>query len=239
MKNSILIILFFSILQTIDAQYIPPHREDVSQADYDKWVRRIKYYHEYLNDSEEKLQPKQAFTILANYSTAYYVLKEPTDSCYQFMERAMKIDKDFGCVFLDSNIETAAYLGIPSFKEIIGIENWEYLMQGCGKILAAKEEKKAIELANEYEINKNIYNFELIAQLTEIMEKDQASRIKSIKNKSKNHFEIDEVQDSLNLLAIEAIIAQYGYPGKSLVGSKCETYAMWIIHHAKYQLISV
>ncbi|MFK7950339.1 MAG: hypothetical protein AB8G11_22310 [Saprospiraceae bacterium] len=243
MKHLMLLPLLLIIFSSLNAQYIPPHRDGVSQADYDKWVRRIKAYYKHLNNPDEALTPKQEFVILANYSTAYYVLKEPTDSCYQFMEQAMEINKEFGCSHLNNDIESSDFLGIPSFKEKLGVENWEYLMQGCDKILAEKTAEKALALEKEYEENKDIYNFELIEQLKEISKKDQDVRYKWSKIKQKygkdskeelDYIKIVHESDSINLVAVEAIIEKHGYPGKNLVGSEYQTDAMWVIHHAKY-----
>jgi len=41
------------------------------------------------------------------------------------------------------------------------------------------------------------------------------------------------VLDSLNLLRIEQIIRQYGYPGKSLVGTETNEAAFWVIQHSQ------
>lgn len=226
MKHLMLLPLLLIIFSSLNAQYIPPHRDGVSQADYDKWVRRIKFYYEKLNSSEV-LSSKTQIGLLLNYSTAYYTLKEPTDSSLFLLQKAMLVDKKIGCEILISYTEMVEMLpnGIP-LEQRMSSSQWQNLVKDCGEILAKKANEKALFLEKEYEDNRDIYDFELIEQLSLIMEKDQKFR------KNLGELKINHYQDSLNLAAVKKIIQEYGYPGKSLVGSKCETYAMWIIHHA-------
>lgn len=46
-------------------------------------------------------------------------------------------------------------------------------------------------------------------------------------------FELMQQIDSINLAKIEKIIAEYGYPGKSLVGEPANKAALYVIQHSK------
>lgn len=48
-----------------------------------------------------------------------------------------------------------------------------------------------------------------------------------------NVWMIVNVQDSINLIKIEKIILEYGYPGKSLVGAPTNEAAWYVIQHSK------
>lgn len=46
-------------------------------------------------------------------------------------------------------------------------------------------------------------------------------------------FKTIPITDSLNMIRVEQIIKQYGYPGKSLVGEKTSKAAFYVIQHSK------
>jgi hypothetical protein len=93
-------------------------------------------------------------------------------------------------------------------------------------------------------------NIDLKSQLDSIYHKDQALRelfftelSDAEKNKIISEFNLDTNylenkwqiilhQDSLNLQKVESIIAQYGYPGKTLVGDSTHKAAWYVIQHS-------
>lgn len=85
------------------------------------------------------------------------------------------------------------------------------------------------------------YNQRLIAQLAEIAKTDQQYRDVPVRVAGKKYgwnslqvIELMHKQDALdnsNLAKVEKIIAQYGYPGKTLVGEKYKSIAFIVIQH--------
>ncbi|RWY55631.1 energy transducer TonB [Mucilaginibacter gilvus] len=81
-------------------------------------------------------------------------------------------------------------------------------------------------------------NKKLIAQLDTIYQSDQQYRSKAMQEAGKNNPELDKanmdkqaVADRANLAKIEKIFAQYGYPGKTMVGEKYQSVAFMVIQH--------
>ncbi|OOQ57448.1 energy transducer TonB [Mucilaginibacter pedocola] len=81
-------------------------------------------------------------------------------------------------------------------------------------------------------------NKKLIAQLDSIYAADQQYRSKAMQEAGKNNPELDKsnmtkqsVIDLQNLAKVEKIFAQYGYPGKSMVGEERQSYAFMVIQH--------
>ena len=96
------------------------------------------------------------------------------------------------------------------------------------------------EYMNAQKIN-NGYNPTLQKELTQIITLDTIYRVKLDKVgrefgftsvQAKPLWESISLLDSLNLLEIEVIIKNYGYPGKSLVGGDLSTTAWLIIQHS-------
>lgn len=242
MKKYIYLIILIITPIIAEAQYIPPHREGVSQSDYDKWTKRISYFYDKLTSERDYLTNKSKVGFLINYSTAYFILKEPTDSVYQKLNKAIIIDKEEGCLSIISYNEMGQML--PNFVPIenrIGKETWNDILNECDDIVRDDRLKEEEKFRIEYTKNKDYYKFNLIEKLERIFKKDQSIRNEWFKARKKYGMQSKEeiaiskkmqFQDSLNLLEVEKIIQEYGYPGKSLVGTKYQDVAMWIIHHA-------
>ena len=84
-------------------------------------------------------------------------------------------------------------------------------------------------------------NLELMAELETILQTDQEQRgqMRAISDKygwkspkMDSLWRLQNYSDSVNTLRIEEIIAEYGYPGKSLVGEAQASTAFLVIQHA-------
>jgi TonB family protein len=90
------------------------------------------------------------------------------------------------------------------------------------------------------------YNQKLIAQLAEIAKTDQQYRDVPVNTAGKKYgwnspqvTELMHKQDALdiaNLAKVEKMIAQYGYPGKTLVGEKYMSTAFMVIQHNDHEV---
>lgn len=101
-----------------------------------------------------------------------------------------------------------------------------------GKTTLARIETAAVEAG---------FNFKLSEELNMLREQDQKFRRSNDEYRSKYVQDSPEYQqflsdwrrsDSLCLLRVEAIIQQFGYPGKTLVGGEMQDVAWLIIQHA-------
>lgn len=242
MNEKFILILFLLLsINCLKAQHISPHREGVSASDYNKWLKRGLSFQKMLYKSDKELSSKSKILILVNLSTAYYILKEPTDSVYQKLNEALLVDKYMGCYLLESLNNMSAIAKIPKIEDRVSEEQWSNLMNECEAELKKYHAEQDKAITDEYTLNKDVYDFDLIEQLEKFFEQDQSIRNEWFKmrreygTKSKEEIAISQkmqFQDSLNLLEVKKIIQEYGYPGKSLVGTKYQDVAMWIIHHA-------
>lgn len=113
----------------------------------------------------------------------------------------------------------------PDLESLRETDEWESLIHDLRNRVAAFESG---------------FNKELLEQLAVIEERDQQYR-KEIRRLETSGapdgdrmVELENLQASLdaqNLAEIEPIIAEYGYPGKQLVGDKCEV-AFMVIQHS-------
>jgi tetratricopeptide (TPR) repeat protein len=80
------------------------------------------------------------------------------------------------------------------------------------------------------------YDRKLVAQLEKIEERDQRHRrdIRALRAEGGDARQVGELEllqaelDAMNIAEIHPIVEQYGYPGKALVGNKCEVVFMVI-----------
>ena len=113
----------------------------------------------------------------------------------------------------------------PDLESLHNEKDWNTTIEKLGKKL------------EEYEAS---LNMELVQELKDIAEKDQRHRKQMREVGKKYGWQSDEMKelwkkqnelDSLNLIRIEAIIEEYGYPGKSLVGMQSSV-AFLVIQHS-------
>ncbi|MCH9660583.1 MAG: DoxX family protein [Bacteroidetes bacterium] len=71
-------------------------------------------------------------------------------------------------------------------------------------------------------------NFKLKRQLDSIMVLDQKYRDEDYFD----NFKLQNAIDSTNLVFVEKVFAEYGYPGKSMVGKKTEQAAWYVVQHS-------
>ncbi len=239
MRNLFLLLLFIlNGFAYLNAQYLPPQREGISDKDYEKWTYRIQYWDKTMKEKE--LSNKGKVIFYANYSTAYYILKEPLDSVYSRLEAAMEVDKYEGCNFLDIANKNASSK-LPKIEAQIGAKRWQALMKGCDVEIEKRRKILTEQRLAEFKANNHYYDFDLIERLKILSKKDQKHRLDAIRvevvkgNESTEYQQIIskmKEQDSLNLIEVEKIINQYGYPGKTMVSSDFEEVILWVIHHS-------
>lgn len=240
MKNTLLVLVLLFVGQTIlQAQYLPPQREGVSEANYKKWTHRIQYWDKTMKDKE--LSDKGKVIFYANYATAYYMLKEPVDSVYNKLEKAILVSKYEGCNFLDFANKNGT-TKLPKIENQVGADRWYQLMNGCDVEIEKKRKSLAEQRLAEFKANKHLYNFALIEELKGLAKNDQELRLEALRievqvgQDSEQYRDIKRkvlIQDSLNLIEVEKIIKTHGYPGKSLVSTDFNEVVLWVIHHAE------
>lgn len=103
----------------------------------------------------------------------------------------------------------------------------------------ACNQPKPVETSDEFEVDLNL-NMEVRAELMEILAMDQDLRISLDTMENIYDWESEVVQqtwkqihynDSVNLVRIEKIIDEYGWPGKTLVGEDAADIAFLVLQH--------
>ena len=201
--------------------YIPPHRNGVSQHTYDKWVRRIKHYREQLKKTD--IEDKTRIVLKFNLANGYMMLGEPADSIYNRLYDIILLDTSFVCYeIIDGNSAHQSF-GIMSYEEL-SPKKWEKVYKLCSPYAQELEEEHERRLKeDEAQINPI-----LLRQLRLLRERDSRYRIQ-INEKSKelgeNHIAIQALRekqlilDSLNVILADSLIdAHNGYMDDSILG---------------------
>lgn len=98
---------------------------------------------------------------------------------------------------------------------------------------------EVVRIKTDAQMDKLGLNKDLIAELETIREEDQQYRQQlndADEEQRKTLWEKIEFYDSVNLIKIEKIIGQYGYPGKSLVGEGMSSVAWLVIQHSPLEV---
>lgn len=155
---------------------------------------------------------EEAFTVIASFFSI---------DCSLLCKKVEKINQSQRSYYIVSNNE----------------ERWSKLTQQC-KVCSLNVEKNEKKEDSIHVVVKPS-NVELATLLKLIHANDQKYR-QQISNKGvqvvsdERAVELDKKQaelDQLNFTIIAAIIEEYGYPGKDIVGSDLQNVALFVIHH--------
>jgi hypothetical protein len=181
-----------------------------------------------------ELQKGQCAPCLEAYDQAFAISKHSPLSHLRAARCAQLCQNEAKAVQLaDKAVEISAVILLRLFDEA----NTEY--PELGPFFQSELGKKTMEKAHA-EVKKSGSNYELAKTLKTLQEDDQRPRQQIDEIESKYARESPEYQafmrswmenDSICLVKAEAIIAQYGYPGKSMVG-EYESVIWLVIQHA-------
>jgi hypothetical protein len=225
MKQNILILAWLPM--TLFAQstncFIPKQSANISDQQYQILVRSIQKRCITIQTDTNKANLANAYFNLATY---YAKLGIDKSMIFSNVSAAFAADTLIACklanAFNQSNDYRPYYIASDSVT-------WTNICNNC-VIYRAKQPKR---------IYKNI-NLDLVKQLDSIKKDDQTIRllVDNLSPDSEQYKLLWQEQPSLdksNLVKIEAIIQQYGYPGRSLVGDSLYNVAFLVIQHSNLQ----
>lgn len=226
-----LVIFFFSCRNEI-GKPIPEKHPDLSQGEYEKYLGLLKQAY---NTNDNIVAAFQIANLKGDKSTVYQLLnlaiEKETGNCDKIYEWYWLYDRhNFGVNIL--KLDTTEYKKIVTRCDQL-IQNASY--QDYAKM--KDEEEKHAEEINSKEDSTN-FNMKLVRELKQIHYDDQEIRKKlSVKNitsqlekKLKNEMEI---VDSINLIKVDKIFKEFGYPSMELVGKEGNFTPALVIHHSK------
>ena len=212
--KKILYFLALSLLFACKSQVLPPQHPDLSERKYQDYCKNLQEARSNKNYFKEAIA-------LAN-------LKQLSDQVYKLLRKSIK-QHDTLCYKIyefQDNYKSAGF-------QVCIISNdttqWKKLCRECEKIVPVEKYyvkkdqnefayKKKITIAKS-KLDTTLMDKKMIAQLAEIIEKDQ--RIRGMaNNKIKDEKWAEQIRlDSLNLFQIDAIFkAENGYPSLQKVG---------------------
>ncbi len=200
--------------------WIPPQYAGVDTATYQKYCSLLRQSNKCINECYGDV-PTFCYH---NRFVAYVHLKVPTDTLSKYLHESINFNPVCQCNRLYDVIEKWNFDTIlpPAFKY-----EWQCALDRCSQITSS-------------------YNRPLMQMLLQIKKDDQEIR-DGLERFGNAQFENSPsilqqwakqtIRDSLNLIKVDTIIRQWGYPGRSLVGDELSNVAFYVIQHApaKYQ----
>jgi hypothetical protein len=219
MKESFLVLgqIFISGLCYCQENFIPTKPDHISESEFRRGELILKNSQQQLADNNYKVTAHDYW----NFAMAYSIMGQPKELIYNFLFKSKYIDKTDFCEIVKSYHQIKKGIDSTGFYKLLG-QDYKLLIQDCSEMIS--NESFNIE---EY-ISKNKYDKQLVLKLNDLLAKDQKFR--------SNFDERNSIQqrsvDNENIKEVESIIETFGYPGKSLVGSKFD-FVIWIvIQHA-------
>ncbi len=220
MKNIIVIFLFTLFAAVLHSQafssgnpdYINNVQAGEAALNAEKYDSCLIYYHEAF-----KIKQTSVLSTLRGAACAYSANDQSTFDNY--LNTAFELNWDQTKSIFDQYDEFK-YLSNTLFEEMIN-KRWESSAKEAG------------------------INLELMAELKEISRTDQLQR-GEMRHVSDTYgwqspqmdslWTLQNESDRLNQIRIEEIIAEYGYPGNSLVGSSAGSTAFMVIQHSNQEM---
>ena len=217
----ILLLCLFSHQIYAQNNYLPPQREGVSDASYEKWVNRIQSFRKRLENKD--ISTKARIVLEYNIAHGYKVLKEPSDSLFDRLSNLISLDTTSVCYeIIDWNRAFKGF-GQQSYEEL-SPQRWQVLYKLC--LPYAQNLEKEHEKSRIVE-EKNIDPI-LLKRLNFLIERDKKYRDSIGLAERKYGIHSAEVKtlwqkqhelDALNAILIDSIITQYnGYIGTKITG---------------------
>jgi len=210
---------------------IPEKHPDQALGKYDKYLGLLNKAYESNNKFDAAIQ-------LANLKadpeiTFQYLdasIKENPDNCEKIYEWYWLYDRNnFGVNLL--KLDTSLY------KQSVKICDQTNEQNSYVKYAVMKDEEEQHARDSKPKEDSTNYNLKLVKELEQINKTDQDVRIRlTAKNVTP---EMEEkirkemhIVDSINMVKIDNIFEEYGYPSRDLVGKDCNFTPALVIHHS-------
>jgi len=229
-ENLLLLISVITISCDYSKNYFPIQNSEMSTGMYNKYTVKLDTAY-FRNDHFE------AAIQLANLKAPSKIIfknlnvgiRENTQNCYKVYE--------WFKLFKENNFQ----VNLVRADTMQFSEAYELCIDLLGKqtfidFQNQKELKHKEEIENRINLDSTKFNLDLIRQLTQIEKDDQELRIamnaKNItKQEEANLWTKQNVKDSINLIKVETILINYGYPNKERVGYDLANTVWLVLHH--------
>jgi len=201
--------------------WLPAKAPNVSEEEYNMHCILIK-----AGFSELELNEK-SYT-LNNIAASYAKLSSPSDTVFKYLNLGLVRFPHDECLTLFDSIEHNSFVkSVERMYSSISSLNWNQVRLFCDSLLSSyNREVQELLLAMEDDDQK-IRN-----RLDELYGSRQFDRSN---HSAMKLWDIQEIKDSLNQLKLDRIVKNFGFPGKSLVGSKLSNVAISIILHGNIE----
>ena len=211
-----LIFTLFTLSAICQEQYVPERDELVSEGTYKKYTKRLT--DAFADDSNIRYR---------EMAVSYAILLADSVHVFSNLSKALSVDSTETCEYvyiMDELFNSVA------FKKI-SLNAWEDLCVLCKDYNARHKKEKAIPFSD------------LEIRLDEIDQRYCEYRFLLMKKQTRN--ELDSIDyywkkqstnDSINFIALAAILEQYGYPGKSRVQEAYMDIACIVMQHAPFEM---
>lgn len=209
----------------------PEKPSDLSQGKYDNYLSLLKDAYNTNSNFDAAIQ---LANLKGDKSSTYQLLKlsveEKPSNCDKIYEWYWLYDRhNFGVNIL--KYDTIQFKKIVSLCDELN-QNNSYLLYSKLK----DEEEKEAEKNKQVEDSTN-FNMELVAELKQIHDDDQEIRnrlnAKSITPDLEKKLRKEmHIIDSINLIKVDKIFKEYGYPSRELVGRDGSFTPALVIHHS-------
>jgi hypothetical protein len=217
MKRIFLHLVFFQVFLLGKAQtsFFPTKRDTQPTARYQQYSTNLRGLYNSFNATSNK---KEIAQLYINKASIFSLLGTTKDSIFSQLEYGYAYDSIAACRLI-RHFNREGSFGFKATCMRLDSITWLQWCDKCNLIVTTKDKKEE----KQYKIDSALYK-----SLKQIYNDDQRYRKNdsfTIKRKERRFL------DSINLVKVEAIIAKYGYPGKSLVGDQSMT-AFFVIQHA-------
>lgn len=231
--NLILLLSFTYLSCSSDnGRYIPPKNEDLTEAQYNKYVGLLT---EAYDDNKKLTAAFQLSNLRADKKKTYKLLdqavRDDLTNCEKIYEWYYLYDRNNFAINL-LKYDTVYYKKTVLLCDELR-PDYPY-----HKYAKAKDIEEAELEANKVVEDSTDFNMDLVRELKQIYFTDQEIRIritqKNISEELKEELRKEAtIIDSINLLKIDEIFNKYGYPSQELVGKECNFTPALVIHHSK------
>lgn len=198
--------------------FVPSKPDHLSESEYRRGELILKNSMEQVaNDNYHMV-----FDDYWNFAIAYMIMGQPKELIYDYLLKAKFTDRNGFCNLVNLYHQRSHGIDSAKFYKLLGTD-YKELVHDCPEVSS-----KDVFNLDEY-ILKNKYDRELIYRLNALLQADQKFRddLKSQKLTEQ------QAVDDLNIKEAEAILSQYGYPGRSIVGAQFDFVIWLVIQHAE------
>lgn len=225
--TKIIVFLLFALNCSAQTRYYPTKPSDMVQGKYD-------YYKIMLDTAYEQNDLYNQGVAFANMGETKEIVYKTLNQAVEYNPRRCYDVHTFNNLLLDHNFTTTLTK--------LSLEDWQKLCAKCLTIMDSTEfnrlyaealDKNQTRRKRFFDMDSSKLNLPLMNRLSEIKKKDQLYRNQmawATPEQTKELWDKQNQADAENLTDIENIINTYGFPGKSLVGDKCDV-AILVLHH--------